>query len=143
MYGSIGPAEMLVGLLLILPLVSLIPMIFYLLTLQNALSKCAPENRAMPPGQVWLMMIPLFNWVWHFIIVNNVATSLGREFRSRGISAEPKPGQEVGTAMCILNLTWIIPIVGFFSGIAGFVCWIVYWVKISNCSQRLGQSFPR
>ena len=29
------------------------------------------------PGMVWLMFIPLFNVVWHFIIVLNMAKSLG------------------------------------------------------------------
>ena len=38
--------------------IALIPLIFYLLTLQKALNSCAPENRAMQPAMVWLMLIP-------------------------------------------------------------------------------------
>ena len=32
--------------------------IFYILSLQKALNRCAPENRAMEPGMVWLLLIP-------------------------------------------------------------------------------------
>ena len=81
----------------------LVPMIFYLLTLQKALNRCSPECRAMNPGMVWLMLIPLFNMVWHFFIVMNMAKSLGCEFQKRGIAEDPKPGQTLGLVMCILG----------------------------------------
>jgi hypothetical protein len=71
----------------------LIPAIFYCLTLQKALNRCAPENRAMAPGMVWLMFIPLFNLVWQFFVVINMAKSLGAEFQKRGIAEEPEPGK--------------------------------------------------
>src|SRR5271166_2160891 len=68
--------------------IMLLPMIFYLLTLQKAFSRCSPENRAMAPGMVWLMLIPLFNLVWHFIVVTNLSKTLGTEFQRRGITEE-------------------------------------------------------
>jgi len=121
-------------LLAILPLVfiacaiMLVPFIFYLLTLQKALNRCSPECRAMSPGLVWLMFIPLFNIVWHFLIVLNVAKSLGAEFQKRGIAEDPNPGQTLGLVMCIANLI---------CGPVGFVCWILYWVKIAGYSGKL------
>jgi len=39
----------------------IIPKIFYLLTLQNALKTISPQNRKMEPGKVWLLFIPLFS----------------------------------------------------------------------------------
>lgn len=115
----------------------LIPGIFYLLTLQKALNRCSPENRAMNPGMVWLMFIPLFNIVWHFIIVLNMAKSLGAEFGKRGIAEEPEPGKKLGLAMCILACCGIIPIVGILASLGGLVCWIMYWVKIAGYSNKL------
>jgi hypothetical protein len=45
---------------LIVMAILLVPKIFYLFTLQKAFSRCSPDCRAMNPGMVWLMLIPLF-----------------------------------------------------------------------------------
>jgi hypothetical protein len=45
----------------------LIPTIFYLKTLQDTLKEISVENRRMPPPNVWLLLIPLFNLVWAFL----------------------------------------------------------------------------
>jgi hypothetical protein len=117
--------------------VLLLPAIFYLLTLQKALTRCSPENRGMAPGMVWLLLIPLFSIVWHFIVVTNMAQSLGAEFRKRGIAEELKPGQSLGMAMCILGVCSIIPVLGVLCGLAALVCWIMYWVKIAGFSNKI------
>jgi hypothetical protein len=115
----------------------LIPFIFYCLTLQKALNRCAPENRAMNPGLVWLMFIPVFSLVWQFFIVINMAKSLGAEFQKRGIAAEPQPAKTLGLIMCILLCCGIIPLLGVFCSLAGLVCWIIYWVKIAGYSKQI------
>jgi ACS family hexuronate transporter-like MFS transporter len=114
--------------------------VLFLLALQRALERCAPQNRTLSPGLVWLSMIPLFNIVWQFILINRIASSLRREFDTRQTA---QPGQRedygygVGLAMCILSLASIIPLAGIVCGLAGFVCWIVYWVKIAGYSRTL------
>ncbi len=127
---------MAVGFLIGLAIV-LIPFIFYCLTLQKALNRCSPENRAMSPGMVWLVFIPLFGIVWQFFNVINVAKSLGAEFQKRGIAAEPQPGKTLGLVMCILFCCGIIPLAGAFCSLAGLVVWIIYWVKIAGYSKQI------
>jgi hypothetical protein len=122
--------------------IMLLPAIFYMLTLQKALNRCSPENRAMAPGLVWLLFIPGFNLIWHFFVVLNLAKSLGAEFPKRGISEEPNPGKTIGLVMCILACCSIIPVLGFFCGLGGFVCWIIYWVKIAGFSGKLAGAAP-
>jgi hypothetical protein len=96
----------------------------------------------MSPGQVFLMFIPLFNIIWHFFIVNHMSNSLHNEFTRRNIAGvEPTPGKTLGLAMCILQVCSIIPIVGIFTGIAGFICWIMYWVKINGYANQLQPGF--
>jgi hypothetical protein len=126
----------LTGMLIVIAIM-LVPLIFYCLTLQKALNRCSPENRAMNPGMVWLMFIPLFNIVWHFFIVVNMAKSLGAEFQKRGIAEEPKPGQKIGMILCILACCGVVPILGILASLAAFVCWILYWVKIAGFSSRI------
>jgi hypothetical protein len=106
----------------------LLPAIFYMGTLQKALNRCSPECRAMKPGMVWLLLIPLFNIVWQFIVVLNMAKSLAAEFQKRGMAEDPNPGQTLGLVMCIGNLL---------CGPVGLICWIIYWVKIAGCSSKL------
>jgi hypothetical protein len=115
----------------------LVIMVFYLLTLQKALSRCAPENRAMAPGLVWLQIIPLFGLVWQFFNVINIAKSLGAEFQKRGLAEDPQPGKTLGLVMCILGCCSIIPLLGFFCAIGALICWIMYWVKIAGYSGKL------
>ncbi|MFH0894579.1 MAG: hypothetical protein V2A54_09090 [Bacteroidota bacterium] len=116
----------------------LLVMIFYLLSLQRALEACSPQNRKMPPGQVWLQLIPLVNIVWQFINVNNVSGSLKGEFEMLGIpKTEDKPAYGIGLAACICSCCGWIPVLGPFVSIAGFVCFIVYWVNINNYKNKL------
>ena len=115
----------------------LVPLVFYLLTLQKALSRCSVESRVMDPGLVWLTLIPVFNLVWQFFIVSNVAASLHNEFVRRGIAAEPRPGQGIGLAMCILLVCALNPLLLIPCGIAWFICWIVYWATIAGSSAKL------
>jgi hypothetical protein len=119
-------------------LIALIPAILFLLSLQKALQRCAPESRTASPGQVWLLLIPLFNIVWIFLLVGKISSSLRNEFLRRQIPLpEAEPGKTLGIAMAVLNLTSVIPLVGLVTGLAGFVCWILYWVKISGYSKQI------
>ena len=115
-------------LVLVLMVIMLVPTIFYILTLQKALNRCSPASRAMSPGLVWLLLIPLFSLVWRFIVVLNMAKSLGAEFQKRGIPEEPTPGQTMGLIMCVSSL---------FCGPVYLVFWILYWVKIADYSRKL------
>ncbi|MCO5050967.1 MAG: hypothetical protein M9920_01520 [Verrucomicrobiae bacterium] len=121
-------------------IIFLIPLIFYLLTLQKTLNRCSPESRAMQPGLVWLLLIPLFGLVWHFFIVLNMTKTLETEFRKRGLHIEAAPGKTLGLVMCILACCSIIPLLGFLCSLGALVCWILYWVKIAGYSKQLPSS---
>jgi hypothetical protein len=75
--------------------------------------------------------------VWQFIVVLNMAKSLGCEFQKRGIAEDPKPGQQLGMIMCILICCGIIPFLGILCSLGGLVCWILYWLKIAGYSNRI------
>ncbi|WP_162903293.1 DUF4328 domain-containing protein [Taibaiella koreensis] len=124
-----GLEALLVALVILALLV--VPFVFYLITLQNTFKALQPENRRMPPGQVWLLFIPFFNIVWQFIVVNRLADSIQRELRARGIeAAETTRGP--GKAYCILNCCSVIPLAGTVARLVALICWIIHWVKTNE-----------
>ena len=134
------------GVLGIALLIGLTILILFLLTLQNCLKNVSPENRKMPPANVWLMLIPLFSMIYQFIMVGKIADSLAAEFQKRGITdAEARPGYNIGLAFCICSIagnvfgrvSGVVELSGLIS-LGGLVCLIVYWVKIANYSKQLG-----
>jgi hypothetical protein len=118
-------------------LVALVPTVLFFLTLQRALARCAPTARTMSPGQVWFGVIPVFNLVWPFYMVNAISTSLHNEFVRRGIVEEPAPAKTIGMAFATLGLLSIIPLLNILTALPTLVCWIVYWVKIAGFSKKL------
>ena len=114
--------------------IALLPTIFFLLTLHRTLEEVSLENRLMPPGHVWLAIIPLFGWIWMFIVVQRIADSLQKEFALRGVECkEARPGYSIGMAYCILTVCGFIP----FASLAALVCWIIYWVNIADYKNKL------
>jgi hypothetical protein len=135
--GSFGAGEIIILFIMLFGIL-LLPLILYLLTLQKTLNLVRPENRHMEPGLVWLALIPIFSIIWNFFIVTKVAESLRLEFKQRNIpTGAEKPGYTIGLAYCILVCCTIIPVLGLLTSIAGLVCWIIYWVKISGYKAEL------
>ena len=102
----------------------------------NSLSKClkqiAPRNRTMEPGQVWLNLIPLFNYVWMFITIIRLSESLDAEYRSRRMSGDGDFGKQTGIIFMVLSLIGC--------GCIGFIFLIMYWVKIAGFTKELQSS---
>jgi hypothetical protein len=123
--------------------IAIVPVIFFLLTLQNCLERCHPSIRTMNPGEVWFMLIPIFNMIWQFIVVLRIASTLESEFKRRNIVKEPEPGKAIGLTWCILDVCAMIPVIGVIPGIAALICWIIYWIKISGYSTEIATQFPQ
>src|SRR5208337_2321112 len=129
--------------------------VLYIRTLRRALVRCSPASRTISTEAVWLLLIPIFNYFWHFLVVSRLATSLGNEFRKRNLSsASPKPGKQLGMAMCILPFvsaisfaiaailsardSAVVPLViSLALAVFGAVCWIAYWVRIEGYSKAI------
>ena len=118
---------------LLLIVLLLIPTIFYFISLQKALEAVSVENRQMPPGQVWLSLIPIFNFIWMFFVVNKIAESFRLEcYRLNIATTEAKPSQGIGNTKNILHLCTLIPILGGLASLGFIVCWILHWLKVNE-----------
>lgn len=135
--GNLGVVEW----LLMGVFIGIVPVIFYILSLQNTFKEISISNRKMEPGNVWLMLIPLFGLVWQFFIVDRLADSLKAEFATRNIVVdEDRPGYSIGLTYCILFCCGIIPVLGALASLGGIVCWIIYWVKINDYRTKLQEN---
>lgn len=141
--------------------VVLVIAIFFLLTLQKALSRVSPRNRLMEPGMVWLMLIPCFNIIWQFFIVIRVPGSLRNEFRDRNRDDGSDYGKGIGLAYAVLNLVgscagnsqrgqppefaMTASGISLVLSIIGLILFIAFWVKIASYSKQLAEddSGPR
>ncbi len=122
-------------------ILSVFPLVFYLLTLQRTLKEISPENRKMPPEQVWLSIIPLFGIIWQFFIVSRLSDSLALELSKRNVyTEERRPAYNIGIAYCILISAVIIPYINILATLGGLVCWILYWLKVNDYRMLLKEN---
>jgi hypothetical protein len=63
-----------------------------------------------------------------------VADSLRAE---QGEEAGEDYGRKVGTNYCWLTVMAVIPFVAVVTGVAAFILWIIYWVKMSGYRKAL------
>ncbi len=114
-------------------LVFLVPYIFFLLTLYRTTEQISVENRRLPPAQVWLLLIPLFNLIWMFVVINKLANSIRQECDRLNISySQPTPTKDIGNIFALLAIASLMPIIGFFFGLGAFICWIIYWTQVAR-----------
>jgi hypothetical protein len=111
--------------------------VLYILTMQKALNLAGERHRGMQPGMVWLLLIPLFNLVWHFFVVKNVAGSVKGWAAETGVRVDDA-GYAVGLAACVANCCTLVPGLNLLAGPVGLVCFLVWWVKVAGFTRLMG-----
>ena len=119
----------------------LIVYILFLNSLSSALKCVSPINRKISPGLVYLMFIPIFNLIWVFILVNNIADSLQAEYKSRNIPCNNRPTFDVGIGYAITTVISVfmfwLPVVNLILSVVVLVLWISYWIDVSKHTKIL------
>jgi hypothetical protein len=103
----------------------------------NAQRALPVEHQKIPAGQVWLLLIPLFNLVWNFFVYPRVSASYQSYFESRGRTDVGDAGRGLGLGYAICCACSIIPVVGGFVGLAALVLWILFLVKIYGLKKQI------
>lgn len=136
-YNGLGGGEFLLIIFIAL-IIGLVPVILYLINLQKTLEQVSPELRRMNPGQVWLILIPIFGIIWNFIMIGHIADSLAAEYRKRNIpQSDPRPTYQTGLVMAICQACGWIPVIGGLAAIVYLIFWIMYWVKTAEHKKYL------
>jgi hypothetical protein len=109
--------------------------------------KAIPDaHRRMPPGQVWLMMIPFFNLYWIFRVFLDLADSFKSYFNSIGRMDVGDCGRQLGLWFCVCMIAalplGLVPCLNVILApmvwIASLVLLILYLVKASDLKRKIG-----
>lgn len=111
--------------------------VFYLLTLRKALVLAGPENRQMDPNLVWLNFVPLLNLGWIIYTVLKVSEAITNKLNAHDVQDPGQGAKAVGLTYGICGVVSIIPFIGMVAGLVGFVCWIIYWVKVAGYNSQM------
>ncbi len=111
--------------------------VFYLLNLQDTLKEVGESRRQVPPSNVWLMFIPLFNLIYPFILYPKICDSVKAEFEYRGMNSKGDFGKGIGITLPILSLVSIIPYLGVLASIGHLVFFIIFWSKTAGYKNQL------
>lgn len=133
MGNGLGPLEavLLGGVLLLV-----VPFLFFVKELETAFRRCTPASRKMDAGRVWLLLVPVFNYVWQLVVVFALAKSLEVEFTRRAWQvSDLEVLKMLGWAMSICILA--LPLWGGVSLIPAALLWAVYWWQLRGVSLRL------
>jgi hypothetical protein len=113
----------------------------YLGSLSSALKSVSPANRKMSPGQVYLLLIPIFNFIWYFFVVTRIADSFEAEYKNRNLPCENRPTYNIGIAYAIglvVNIfTSFVPGLNILIMISVFILWMIYWVAVAKHTRIL------
>lgn len=96
-----------------------------------------PQFRQMEPKMVWLLLIPLFNLFWNFMVFPKLSASYQQYFHSIGRTDVGDCYANMALALCICAACSVIPCVGMFAGIAALVVLILYLIKIHELKKQI------
>ena len=122
--------------------------IAFIMTLKNVLLAVRPLNRTTQPSSVWLLLIPLFNLVWQFLLYSKIRDSINAEYRSRGLSSSADVTYSWGvTSATILLLTTIVNsftertsalrLWSSLVSLIGIITWVVFWIQMHQHKKQL------
>jgi hypothetical protein len=115
--------------------------------LYDALNAVPSEHRkGITPNQVWLLLIPIFNLVWSFIVFQRLSESFQSYFETNG---RPQPGdycRGLGLAFSIMFVITHVPCLGCFTFLPTLIILVLTLIKISSYKSLIvnggGGAFP-
>lgn len=105
--------------------------------ISSALQRIPEGHRKISPGQVWLLMIPCFSFVWNFIVFQRVPESFQSHFNSVGRNDLGDCGKQLGLWFSIASVGSMIPVLQYVAGPAALVLMILCLVKFHDLKNRI------
>ncbi len=114
-----------------------VPLIFYILSLQRALEAIDAPVRPVAPGLAWLLLIPLFNFIWIFFLVVWIAKGFEKMWQNQRLTNQTSAGFGVGIAYGVCWVICLIPGLNLLAVIPSLVLWILHWVQVNQARKMV------
>lgn len=102
------------------------------------LSKLPESYRPFSPGLVFLMLIPIANFIMPFLISISFTNGFKNYFGSVGDQSNGDCGKTIGLVWAIASVCSVIPIVNYLAGPVGLICMIIFIVKLWSMGNKVG-----
>ncbi len=115
-------------------------LILFCLTLKNTIEAADVQNRAVEPGKVWLMLIPVFSMVYPFFLFPKISTTIKNQLEQNNAAESGDYALMLGRAFPTLYLLQLVipnDTISSLVSLAGFVCFIIFWVKMGGYKSKL------
>jgi hypothetical protein len=95
------------------------------------------EHRKTESWQAFLLLIPIFNLVWNFILLGRVSGGMQSYFQSKNDTTVGDCGAMIGLWYSICVIGCWIPIASCVAAPAAIVLLIIYLVKVTGLRTRI------
>ena len=85
----------------------------------------------------FLLLIPLFSFVWNFFVHPKVAESLKAYFDAQGPHSNGDCGGGLALWMSVCAACTLLPTIGIPAAVAGLVLMVVFYVRAFDLSARI------
>ena len=106
----------------------------------SCLSRLPAEHRKMEPWQVWLLLIPIFNFFWNFMVYQRIPESYQSYFAAKGIDGSGDCGKNLGLWYSICVIGAFVPCAGYVAAPASLVLMIIFIVKEFELRGKIPQA---
>lgn len=126
-------------------ILGVIPLIFIIIILAilfirsifKLYQTAVPEHRTIEPIMTWLLMIPIFNFVWLFVVLRSVQQLLYKELKERNIEFKGERLYNIGVVLGVSNVFVLFPYIRYLTIPLSFILFFIYWHSIKRYHQLL------
>jgi len=111
----------------------LVPNIFFMFSLQRAFVSIDDQYRSIAPSLVWLLLIPIFNFIWIFFLIVYLRDGYKKMWENNRLTKQTTAGFGVGVAYAVCWALCMVPGLNIVIWLPALVLWILYWVQVSQC----------
>lgn len=120
--------------LVIIPLVAFS---FYIHAIKKTLAAIDPSCRIQKPAMAWLLLIPIFNVIWFFFLLQAIRKGVDGMYEKKLVPNRIDSGYHYGTAMGSCWVASFIPGIFFIAVLPMFVFSILHWTKLNNVRSQI------
>lgn len=90
------------------------------------------QHRKTESWQAFLLLIPLFNLIWNFVVLARVSSGMQSFFQAKNDASAGDCGANLGLWYSISCLVAFVPVVGCVGSLAALVLLVMYLMKVNS-----------